>query len=73
MASCFFISDLHGKKERYEKLFYKILSEKPDIIFFGGDLLPNPFSSEWKGKDFLEDFLIIELLKIKNPKANTNH
>ncbi|MCK5759709.1 MAG: hypothetical protein KAH33_00345 [Candidatus Delongbacteria bacterium] len=66
MTSCFFISDLHGKKERYEKFFYKIILEKPDIIFFGGDILPNPFSSEWKDKDFLEDFLIIELLKIKN-------
>ena len=66
MTSCFFISDLHGKKDRYEKLFSKILSEKPDIIFFGGDLLPNPFSSEWRDKNFLEDFLIIKLLQIKN-------
>ncbi|MDA3838855.1 MAG: metallophosphoesterase [Candidatus Delongbacteria bacterium] len=66
MTSCFFITDLHGIKERYEKLFLKILSEKPDLIFFGGDLFPNTFSSEWKDKDFLNDFLIIELQKIKN-------
>ena len=66
MASCFFVSDLHGNRERYDKFFYQIILEKPDLVFLGGDLFPNPFSNEWNDKDFLEDFLIIELKKIKN-------
>lgn len=37
----FFVSDLHGKKDRYEKLFEKIEVEKPASVFLGGDLLPS--------------------------------
>ncbi len=37
----FFVSDLHGKKDRYEKLFKKIEDEKPASVFLGGDLLPS--------------------------------
>jgi Icc-related predicted phosphoesterase len=40
MTNCFFVSDLHGEPERYHKLIQKILLEKPDIVFLGGDLLP---------------------------------
>lgn len=41
MPSYFFCSDLHGKKERYEKLFRLILGEQPDMVLLGGDLLPH--------------------------------
>lgn len=37
----FFVSDLHGKESRYEKLFSAILSEKPGLVLIGGDILPS--------------------------------
>lgn len=39
--NCFFSSDLHGKIDRYKKLFYKIEKERPDAVFLGGDLFPS--------------------------------
>ena len=66
MGLCFFVSDLHGSKVRFEKLFQKIVEEKPEILFLGGDIFPNPFSQDWRDKDFLEDFLVNELRDLKN-------
>ncbi|NOR44629.1 MAG: hypothetical protein GQ534_03505 [Candidatus Delongbacteria bacterium] len=65
MGLCFFVSDLHGSKVRFEKLFQKIVEEKPEILFLGGDIYPNPFSQDWHDKDFLEDFLINGLRDLK--------
>ncbi|HDP95217.1 MAG TPA: hypothetical protein ENN40_07650 [Candidatus Aminicenantes bacterium] len=36
----FFVSDLHGHVEKYEKLFERIEKERPPALFLGGDLLP---------------------------------
>lgn len=41
MAEFFFVSDLHGKAQRYAKLFQKIEEERPAAVLFGGDLLPS--------------------------------
>jgi Icc-related predicted phosphoesterase len=38
---CFFVSDLHGRTRRYELLFRLIEDEQPEVVFLGGDLLPN--------------------------------
>ena len=69
MSICFFASDLHGKVERYNKLFSQILSEKPEAVFLGGDLLPSGLyaltSDEKVVDNFIEDFLIAELLNLK--------
>lgn len=40
---CFFASDLHGRRERYLKLFDAIEAERPAAVFLGGDLLPPGF------------------------------
>jgi Icc-related predicted phosphoesterase len=40
LERCFFASDLHGREERYEKLFAAIEREAPDAVLLGGDLLP---------------------------------
>jgi len=40
LERCFFASDLHGRQDRYEKLFAAIAREVPDAVFLGGDLLP---------------------------------
>jgi Icc-related predicted phosphoesterase len=37
---CFFASDLHGREDRYVKLFAAIESEAPDAVLIGGDLFP---------------------------------
>lgn len=70
MSICFFVSDLHGKVERYNKLFSRILSEEPEAVFLGGDLLPSGLhsflSDENIIEDFLYDFLIIKLKELKN-------
>ncbi len=40
MAECFFVSDLHGDFERFQKLFDSIMSTPPRALFIGGDILP---------------------------------
>ena len=61
MTLCFFVSDIHGWRERYEKLFREIEIEKPNVLFLGGDLLPANFFS----LDFTTDFLIKKFLLLK--------
>ncbi len=71
MPRCFFVSDLHGSLDRYRKLFFAIGDEQPDAVFFGGDLLPSgllllnqPVDEEYD--DFISDFFVPELKKLKN-------
>ncbi len=40
----FFVSDLHGRVERYRKLFDRIAREHPDAVLLGGDLLPSVYA-----------------------------
>lgn len=67
---CFFVSDLHGNINKYEKLFSLILKERPDAVFIGGDILPSGMASSLKSfniehRDFVNDFLAREFKKIK--------
>jgi len=43
MREFYFVTDLHGRKERYEKLLQRIQSDPPSALFLGGDILPSPF------------------------------
>jgi uncharacterized protein len=61
MLKCVFVSDLHGKVERYEKLFSLIKKEMPKAVFLGGDLLPHSY---WD-KNFVQDYLIPNFHSIK--------
>jgi Icc-related predicted phosphoesterase len=66
---CFFVSDLHGDINRYEKLFDSIETDKPDAVFIGGDILPNlsyyrPTVDSGHG-DFINDFLVRRLRDTK--------
>ena len=56
MIRSFFISDLHGHIDRYEKLIQYIRQHKPKLVFFGGDLLPHGLHRN-NIDDFTEDFL----------------
>ena len=58
---CFFVSDLHGRLDRYEKLFAAISSRRPAAVFLGGDLFPHFGYSRVASGDgppeFVEGFL----------------
>jgi len=62
---CIFVSDLHGKVERYKKLFEIIKKEKPDVVFFGGDLLPNQFVLDSDMGKFIVNEIFLKIKKIK--------
>jgi Icc-related predicted phosphoesterase len=65
LTSCLFISDLHGKIDRFQKLFQTIEIEKPEIVFLGGDILP-VFQSSGNGfKDFINDYLLKDLSDLR--------
>jgi Icc-related predicted phosphoesterase len=61
-SRCFFVSDLHGRTDRYEKLFAAIAAEHPGMVFLGGDLFPfgiaSVFPANIEYEDFIGDFLI---------------
>ena len=70
ITKAFFVSDLHGRKTRYDKLFEAIEFESPELVLIGGDVLPSGISiltDENINGDFLDDFLAnkFELLKDK--------
>jgi Icc-related predicted phosphoesterase len=62
MSTCFFVSDLHGRVDRYEKLIKKIEEEPPAAVFMGGDLLPSDLFRRTGNKktydSFLNEFLV---------------
>lgn len=62
MSLFFFVCDLHGQIDRYEKLFQAIEKEKPGAVFIGGDLTPAGFGSNRggvsSGIDFFSDVLL---------------
>jgi Icc-related predicted phosphoesterase len=62
---CIFISDLHGIEKRYKLLFKIIKKEKPDGVFFGGDLLPGGFRINIDADKFLQDFYLSKVSKLK--------
>jgi len=66
MTDCFFVSDLHGKIGRYRKLFELIRIEKPNAVFFGGDLLPHQMLSSKHYDDFATDFFFPNLRRLRD-------
>lgn len=62
MSTCFFATDLHGHRDRYEKLLAAVAAESPAAVFLGGDLLPkgaiSRHSLEVGNADFIGDFLV---------------
>lgn len=70
MAECFFVSDLHGHTDRFEKLFDLILSEKPEAVFVGGDIMPSALvlkhSISDAYYDFIDGFFLPGFIKLKD-------
>lgn len=66
MTRCLFVSDLHGRLDRYEKLLAAAESERPRAVFLGGDLLPlGTPSLPGGGEDFLLDWLGPRLAELR--------
>ena len=62
---CIFISDVHGKINRLKKFFEICEREKPDLVFIGGDILPNQFAFKSSIDDFLKKELLLKIKKIR--------
>ena len=60
MLSALFVSDLHGRIERYQALFATIEKEMPSFVFLGGDLLP--FRDE---DSFIQDCLVASFRNLR--------
>lgn len=73
MTRCFFVSDLHGQKDRFQKLFRLVASECPEALFIGGDLLPSPFGVSHGGQshwNFLDEYLLKKLSELRDEMGN---
>jgi Icc-related predicted phosphoesterase len=59
MGTWCFVSDLHGDFLRYQKLFQLILSDQPEVVLLGGDLLPSglSYSQDIKHDRFIHSVL----------------
>jgi Icc-related predicted phosphoesterase len=70
LPSCLFVSDLHGRGDRYEKLFAAIRDFEPNAVFLGGDLLPSAFpgarTSDTPPEDFVFGFLAPRLRRLRD-------
>jgi Icc-related predicted phosphoesterase len=64
---CFFVSDLHGKPDRYKALFEAMRKERPDGVFIGGDILPGGYGMSSDPKEFL-DRLALQLSEFKDTR-----
>jgi Icc-related predicted phosphoesterase len=68
MKTCFFASDLHGREERYRKLFQAIGEELPAAVFLGGDLFPSglgAMAGVEESEDFLEHVFAAGFMRLK--------
>ena len=69
-----FASDLHGREERYRKLFSFVGEKRPRAVFLGGDLLPSGSllfgKSGFSQGDFLEDFFFPRLRELREVLEN---
>jgi len=66
-----FVSDLHGKKKRYNTLFKIVEKEKPNSVFLGGDLLPGGFGIKIDIDKFLQDMFLSKVLMLKQSGIET--
>ncbi len=64
-TSAFFVSDLHGKEDRFEKLFKAVEKEKPGTVFMGGDITPAFHTLRSGSKGFLEGYFFPKLNRLR--------
>lgn len=74
MTLCFFVSDLHGHTDRYQKLFQAIRNERPCALFLGGDILPSSSllldTLDFEHEDFINGYLLKKLNGLREELGN---
>lgn len=65
----YFITDLHGDKERFKNLIRLVQQDLPPALFIGGDLTPH-FARYISHEDFFADFLLPEFRRLKEEMTN---
>lgn len=74
LTTCFFVTDLHGSINRYEKLFREIRTRQPKIVFIGGDVLPNfahyRIAAGHPYQNFIHDYILKKLTALKSDLKN---
>ncbi len=65
MSRWLFVSDLHGRIDRYQKLIAAVRASPPEAVLLGGDLLPHAGLGAPGGGDFLLDWLLRELAALR--------
>ena len=74
MTHCLFVSDLHGKTERYQNLLSAIAHKRPDFVFLGGDILPSGIASLTSSglalSDFINSYLIPQFSTLRDTLAD---
>ncbi|MBN2200071.1 MAG: metallophosphoesterase [Candidatus Aminicenantes bacterium] len=70
MSRCFFVSDIHGRADSYQKLFRTIEGEQPDAVFLGGDLGPMAWAAgpplRPGAGNFISGYLVPHLVCLRN-------
>jgi len=63
----YFVTDLHGHIDRYQKFLNLVETEKPAAVFLGGDLLPHHHRRSFQKNvpDFFEVFLFPEFSELQ--------
>ncbi len=65
-TGCVFVSDLHGRPDRYQKLWSLIEFERPAAVFLGGDLLPHHRGAVPGAGDFIPDVLAAGFRRLRS-------
>ncbi|HNY01592.1 MAG TPA: metallophosphoesterase [Bacteroidales bacterium] len=65
MNPVFFVTDLHGRKNRYAELFRQVRHDEPPALFIGGDLMPH-FARMVATEDFFAEYLIPEFRRLRD-------
>ncbi len=61
---CFFVTDLHGHKARYQSLWQTVAEEQPGLVLLGGDMLPPPIKDS--GSLFVQSELVPALISLRD-------
>ncbi len=68
---CVFVSDLHGRPEKYRTLFRLIQDEMPETVLIGGDLLPLHVPHHRSMEHFITDTIVSPLREIQKTTRST--
>jgi Icc-related predicted phosphoesterase len=69
MSLFYFVSDLHGRRDRFHRLFQAALVDRPRAVLIGGDLLPSVYQQRLSDRSqphgFIGDFVVPQVCRLK--------